>query len=286
MMKMPAFFVALVICIGGFDAANLTPLLGPLLYTMTPLQRYYVADYLASTWHQDDPTATTETRLLWKSRKGKFELATEQDLVPLPLGEVIGRYSPQLFALSNEALAEGWTGISRGVSQKVNSAMLERLLEQDVYDRNKAWRFFLQPALGLVTLIVIGLFIRAWRRQRWERNMWNTRGKTQLSFWAWSVEASDRMAKRLLPRPKGPEIPSAPPMRQLELKAPAPKRILIASMASAETKPTPKSATVPSSVSTASTKKPAVVQAALPITPVASAKQKPAFVWDESQGLD
>jgi hypothetical protein len=285
-MKMPALFVALVICIGVFNATNLTPLLGPLLYTMTPLQRYYVADYLASTWHQDDPVATTETRLLWKTRKGKFELATEQDLVPLPLGEVMGRYSPQPFALSNQALAEGWTGLNRGASQKVNSAMLERLLEQDVYDGNKAWQFFLQPGLGLATLIVIGLFIRAWRRERWKRNMWNTRGKPQLSFWAWSIEASDRMAKRLLLRPKAPEILSAPPTRQLELQAPAPKRILTASVASAETKPTPKPATVSSSVSAPSTKRPAAVKAPLPITPAASAKPKPAFVWDESQGLD
>ena len=46
-MKVPAIVIALVICLGVLNAVNLTPLLGPLLYTMTPLQRYYASDYFA-----------------------------------------------------------------------------------------------------------------------------------------------------------------------------------------------------------------------------------------------
>ncbi len=88
-MKTPAVLIGIVICIALLNVANVGPLFGPLLYTMTPLQRYYAADYLASTWHQNDAAATTETRLLWKTKKGKFELATGQDLVPLPLGDVV-----------------------------------------------------------------------------------------------------------------------------------------------------------------------------------------------------
>jgi hypothetical protein len=206
MRKLPVLLVAFVISIGVFNAANLTPLLGPLLYTMTPLQRYYATDYLASTWHRNDPAATTETRLLWKTRKGKSELATEQDLIQLPLGQRLGTYSPEPFRVSDQALAEGWTAIRRENPREVKSALLENVFEQQVYDGYPLWRFFEQPALGLAVLFVVWLVINAWRRERWKRNMWNTRGKANLSFWAWSVEVSDQITKQLLPRPKDPEI--------------------------------------------------------------------------------
>jgi hypothetical protein len=266
MKKVLVFFVGFAICIGVLNAANLMPLLDPLLYTMTPLQRYYVSDYLASTWHQNDPTATTETRLLWKMKKGKSEFATEQDVVAKPVGQLLGTYSPEPFLLSNKASAEGWTTVLRGRRQEINSAKLETFLEQEIYDGNKLWRFFVQPVLGLATLIFVVLLIRAWRRERWARGWWK-QNQPQLSFWAWSLETSDRMTKRLLPRPKAPEILSAPPTRKLELQAPAPERIL-----------------KPAAVSAPTTKKPAVVQA--PVAPAASAKPKVAFVWDESKGID
>jgi hypothetical protein len=285
MKKIPIFAIALVICIAVLNAANLTPLLGPLLYTMTPLQRYYATAYLASSWHRNDPAATTETRLLWKMKKGKSEIATEQDVVARPVGELLGTYSPEPFVLSDKASAEGWTAVLRGPRREFNSAKLETFLEQGIYDGNPLWQFFVQPVLGLATLIFVVLLIRAWRRERWARGWWK-QNQPQLSFWSWSLETSDRMAKRLLPRPKAPEILSVPPTRQLELQAPAPERILTASVAAAETKTTPKPAAAPSSVSAPSTRKPGAVQAPVPVAPAASAKPKPAFVWDESQGID
>lgn len=281
-MKTPAILVAVLICIAFLNAANFGPLFGPLLYTITPLQRYYAADYLVATWHQNDPAATTETRLLWKTKKGKFELATEQDLVPLPLGDVIGKYSPEPFALSDKARAEGWAAIIRGNSREVKSAMLENILEQQVYDGNRVWRFFLQPALGLAVLLVLWFLVRAWRQERWTRSMWDTQGRyRRLSFWAWSVEVSDRTVKRLLPSPKTPEILSATSIRQLELQAPAPQRILAASALPSE----PKFVAVQASAATPPAKKPSVAQA-VPVVPTTTAAPKPAFIWDESQGID
>ena len=100
-----------------------------------------------------------------------------------------------------------------------------------------------------------------------------------------SLETSDRMAKRLLPLPKAPEILGVPPTRRLESKAPASNRILTASVVSAETKSAPKPVAVPASVSASSTKKSAA-QVPVSVSPAASAKTKPAFVWDESQGID
>ena len=284
-MKVPAIVIALVICLGVLNAVNLTPLLAPLLYTMTPLQRYYATDYLASTWHKNDPAATTETQLLWKMKKGKSEFATEQDVVAKPVGQVIGTYSPEPFLLSDKATAEGWATVLRSRRQVISSAKLNTFLEQEIYDGNELWQFFLQPVLGLATLVFVLLVFRAWRQERWERGWWK-QNQPQLSFWAWSLETSDRMAKGLLPRPKAPEILGVPPSRQLESKAPAANRILTAFVTSVETKPAPEPVAVPASVSAPSSKKPAVVQAPVPVLPVVSARPKPAFVWDESQGID
>jgi hypothetical protein len=284
-MKVPALVIALVICLGVLNAVNLTPLLGPLLYTMTPLQRYYATDYLASSWRKNDPAATTETRLLWKMKKGKSEFATEQDVVAKPIGQVIGTYSPEPFVLSDKASAEGWGIVMRGRRQEINSAKLSTFLEQEIYDGNPFWQFFVQPVLGLATLIFVILIVRAWRQERWQRGWWK-QNQPQLSFWAWSLETSDRMAKRLLPLPKAPEILGVPPTRQLESKAPAANRILTASVASVETDPTPEPAAAPASVSAPSTKNSAAFQVPVSVTPTASAKPKPAFVWDESQGID
>jgi hypothetical protein len=284
-MKVPAFVIALVICLGVLNAVNLTPLLGPLLYTMTPLQRYYATDYLASSWHKNDPAATTETRLLWKMKKGKSEFATEQDVVAKPVGQVIGTYSPEPFLLSDKATAEGWATVMRGRRQEINSAKLNTFLEQEIYDGNELWRFFLQPVLGFATLVFVLLVFRAWRQERWERGWWK-QNQPQLSFWTWSLETSDRMTKRLLPRPNAPEILGVPPSRQLESKAPATNRILAASVVSVETKPAPEPVAVPASVAAPSTRKPAAAQVPVSANPAASAKPKPAFVWDESQGID
>ena len=284
-MKVPAFVIALVICLGVLNAVNLTPLLGPILYTMTPLQRYYVTDYLASSWHKSDPAATTETRLLWKMKKGKSEFATEQDVVAKPLGQVIGTYSPEPFLLSDKASAEGWATVLQGRRQEINSAKLNTFLEQEIYDGNELWRFFLQPVLGLATLVFVLLIVRAWREERWERGWWK-QSRNRLSFWAWSLETSERMTKRLLPLAKAPEILGVPPTRQLESKALAANRILAASVESAETKLAPEPVAVPASVAAPSTRKPAAAQVPVSVTPAASAKPKPAFVWDESQGID
>jgi hypothetical protein len=287
-----------LLCVLVLNVLNLTPLLSRLLYTMTPLQRYYAADYLASSWHRDDPAATTETRPIWKvgkdvttgkskagkgkAEKEKLELATEQDLVALPPRELIGTFSPEPFRLSDEAFAQGWISLRRDNPHEVKSAVLADVLQQQIFNGYPLWRFFRQPALGLVMLFVLWLVVRAWRKERWKRNMWSTIGKENLSFLAWSAEVSDRMTKRWLSEPKAPKLLSAPAVRQLELKAPA----QVIEVAPAETKPTSKPAAVQPPGSESPTRNPVVLQATIPIASAAPAKPKPMFVWDESQGID
>jgi hypothetical protein len=221
-MRKPLLFVGALLCVLVLNVLNLTPLLSRLLYTMTPLQRYYAADYLASSWHRDDPAATTETRPIWKvgkdettgkskagngkAEKEKLELATEQDLVALPPRELIGTFSPEPFRLSDEAFAQGWIALRRDNPHEVKSAVLADVLQQQIFNGYPLWRFFRQPALGLVVLFVLWLVVRAWRKERWKRNMWNTIGKENLSFLAWSAEVSDRMTKRWLLEPKAPKL--------------------------------------------------------------------------------
>ena len=144
-MRKPILFVGALLCVLVLNVLNLTPLLSRLLYTMTPLQRYYAADYLASSWHRDDPAATTETRPIWKvgkdettgkskagkgkAEKEKLELATEQDLVALPPRELIGTFSPEPFRLSDEAFAQGWIALRRDNPHEVKSAVLADVLQ-------------------------------------------------------------------------------------------------------------------------------------------------------------
>jgi hypothetical protein len=304
-MRKPLLIAGVVLCVMLFNVLNLTPLLSPLLYTMTPLQRYYASAYLASSWHRNDPTATTETRPIWKTRpdksakskigKGKAgkdkpekdepELATEQDLLPLPAGKLIGALSPEPFRLSDEALAEGWTALRRDNPHEVKSALLADILQQQIFDGYPLRRFFLQPALGLAALILFWFVIRAWRTERWKRNMWNTVGKENLSFLAWSVEVSDRMTKRLLPQPRTPQLAGAISPLPLALPAPASATNVSTSTVQAATERAPKSSEVRSPIVTAPAKKPITIEA-VPIPSVTTAKPKPAFVWDESQGID
>ena len=304
-MRKPLLIAGVLICIMLFNVLNLTPLLSPLLYTMTPLQRYYAADYLASSWHRNDPAATTETRLIWKTRPDKsakskngkgnagrnkpekddLELATEQDLLPLPAGKLIGALSPEPFRLSDEALAEGWTALRRDNPHEVKSALLADILQQQVFDGYPLRRFFLQPALGLAALILFWLVIRAWRNERWKGNMWNTVGKQNLSFLAWSVEVSDRMTKRLLPQPRTPQLAGGISPLPLALPAPTLAKDVATSTAQAGKERAPKASEVRSAAPTVPAKKPITIEA-VPIPPVTTVKPKPAFVWDESQGID
>ena len=68
-------------------AAGFGVFLRPLLYTLTPLQRYYLGAYLACSWHETDPATTSEIQWIWKfkpaagSKKSKpnlqYALATQ-----------------------------------------------------------------------------------------------------------------------------------------------------------------------------------------------------------------
>ena len=109
-------------------AAGFGVFLRPLLYTLTPLQRYYLGAYLASSWHEKDPSATSEVRWIWKvkpaagSKKSQprlqYSLVTEDDLFPIPGGSCSGRVTSCL---------SGWIARrSRTGGQELNEACRRR----------------------------------------------------------------------------------------------------------------------------------------------------------------
>jgi len=133
-------------------AAGFGVFLRPLLYTLTPLQRYYLSAYLASSWHETDPAATSEIQWIWKfkpaagSKKSKpnlqYALATEDDLLPIPARELLWKGDILPFWMNRKAEVDGWTGIERGLPAEVNAAKLAALLRQEFFYGEPVWHSF------------------------------------------------------------------------------------------------------------------------------------------------
>jgi hypothetical protein len=130
-------------------AAGFGVFLRPLLYTLTPIQRYYLGAYLASSWHETDPAATSEIQWIWKfkpaagSKKSKpnlqYTLATEDDLLPIPARELLWKGDILPFWMNRKAEVDGWTGIHRGLPTEVNSAKLAALLRPEFFYGEPVW---------------------------------------------------------------------------------------------------------------------------------------------------
>ena len=280
-MKRPAFLLAAIVLGSFFFAAGFGALLEPLLYTMTPFERYYAGAYFRSTWSGTDPSATTEARLLWKARplpnplpkskktEPKFEtgFATEGDVDLRPVGERIGKYSPEPFALSDRAKAEGWTAVYRGRPQTVPSAKLENLLREEVYGGEPLWRFFVQPAAGAAGLMTVALAVLFWRRQLRQRYPWRTDGEAMwFAVRSWSVASAGRLSGGLEWR-RARVLEGGIPEPRRELPAPVPQPILASAASATEPQPRPS-------------------QTSQPVTGSPAVPARRAYVWDESEGID
>ncbi len=265
---MKKLFAILLVGIGLFNA-GFDIYLRPLLYTLTPLQRYYLNSYLASSWHEKDPAAKTEVEWIWKAGpKKQYAFATEQDLFPIPARQLLWKGNVLPFWMTRQAELDGWKGIYQGPRVAMNSAQLAALLRQDFFDGEPAWRFFLQPVLMLVTAFLLWLLFRRWRDARRERNLW----KQPVPLWR-------ELGQKVVAAGAGAAKALRAPQAQLALPATTTGPVILEqTLAPSRMKPAPKPVPVESVA--------APVQQARPMAPaVVKPKPKQTF-WDESKGID
>jgi hypothetical protein len=178
-----ATIAVLFLLAGGFGV-----FFRPLLYTLTPLQRHYLGAYLASSWHANDPAATTRIQWVWKFKpatnpgqkpmaktsgpKFQYELAHEEDVLPIPARELLWKGDVLPFWMTRKAELDGWAGVEQGLSTEMNSAKLATLLRDGFFEGEPAWRFFVQPMILLCLGCVLLWMLQRWRDGRRERNRW------------------------------------------------------------------------------------------------------------------
>ena len=129
------------------------PLLGFwawLRWEVPPLQRYYLVAYWHSSEHANQPDAKTQIRWLMETAPGRKRQwlfapdVTEGSQGDLPL------------ELSSFAVEQGWTGIERTAVESMDSAELEKLLQEDFYDGKSFRRLVNEPLLyGVAAWLIV-----------------------------------------------------------------------------------------------------------------------------------
>lgn len=268
------FVVLFVLLLGGMVLFNagFGVYLRPLLYTLTPLQRYYLDAYLASSWKAKDPTATTEIEWVWKIKpKGKkktdMEFAREEDLVPWPPSKMLWQGDTLPFGISQEATADGWLTVIKGMPAHVNSAQLQPVLQDGFFDGKPAWEFFVQPLLVLAAAFGLWLLYRVQQTAYMEQNWWKP-----VPLWL-------RVGRKVLASGSGAVRTLQAPQTQLALPTPNPGPVILEQIA-----PQPKAKPAPKPEPVAPV--PAPVQQAKPAAPVTVQPKPKQTFWDESKGLD
>lgn len=267
--------LVLAVIVGALLSAGFGVFLEPLLYTLTPLQRYYLGTYLLSSWKAGDAAARTEVRWVWKIKpeppaptkpsakaipKFQYELATEDDVVAVPARERLWSGDRLPFTMSRKAELDGWSAVVWRTPVTVGSAQLNGWLQHDFFDGEPAWRFFLQPLVLLLSALVLMWIVRRERAAYYQEHVWSA-----VPFWRHlireTVNAGSRFQKRLERRKAPPSLPAPVPVRVIET-SPV-KRLPVP--VEAVSKPVPQPVMVPQEPLKA------------PVQPA---------LWDESKGLE
>ena len=273
-----------------FFGLGFGPLLSPLLYTLTPLQRYYLPTYIASSWHENEPEARTQVRWVLKlaprksDSKGKRErgskaesklelaVAIERDVLAKSATAMVWAGEALPFSLSADAAREGWTGLEWSYPQQVESAKLASMLRDEYFD-GKAWESFLaKPALSLISLFLLFIIARAGVQGWRERRLWGRPLHRRELLWRWMFEPPARQI--------------ASPERWLESERPAPLTLAAPLESSPAPWPAAASQMAIPSASEPSPRQLKVVQSVPVAPPVVPEKAKPAYTWNESAEID
>ena len=277
-----------VLVLAVWFGAGLGPLLRPLLYTLTPLQRYYLGAYMASSWKAGRAGATTEVRWVFKTKladtqpkpkpSGKHKagskptpqivpelayfFAEERDMIAMPVLDTVWNGGALPFLLSADAEREGWTGLKQSYPRTMASGKMAAFLREEYFDGASWWRYFVQPASTLAMLALLILLIRQVRgdlRERYRRGWPHRRYEFRREMlWRWMLES----------RETPPRLPSerAAPLQIEATVGLAPRKSVSPQDPSAPARTIPQPEPAPPSM--------------------AAPQAKAAFVWDESKGID
>ena len=277
-----------------FFALGLDPLLEPLLYTLTPLQRQYLPAYIASSWHRNDPAEQTEIHWVLKIQprppepKGKHErgakeksdalprveetFAGERDVVLRPLPERIWAGGALPFLLSDEAMREGWTGLEWSYRQQVKSAELYTVLHDSFFDGRPWIGFFLQPAIALLSLCLLILIgqvgVQAWQ----DRRMWGRPIYRHELLWRWMFEPPAKVIQAPRQWLKAPERDAPLTLAAPVSASPNGLQVTVVKSETAQKPTSPKQT-------------PAAPSIPQP-PPAVPEKREQAYLWDETAGID
>ncbi len=157
-----------------------------LAWTLTPLQKFYLGTYTASSVEATQPRHMTSIRWVLKTAPGR------KSIPMLPQDAVAGPNGKLPVSLSAQAVAEGWRGVALGSPERVPSSQLAPLLRDLMYDGESFPRILGLPLIyGLVGLIFLCLALQK------AKDAWGY----GLSSWA-----QRRQEERHGRRTKGPEL--------------------------------------------------------------------------------
>ena len=158
-----------------------------LYYSLPPLQKYYLAPYMASSIAIGGRNVPSSIRWLTKTApKRKPQLAIPMDILDGP-----DRKLP--FQLSASAREAGWQGLVRSAPQNASPKVLSQALQENVYDGVSLWWLFGKPVLlsfaGVVLLCLLWTRTRfGWRggqtRQAERRHGRRTKGPELGRAWS------------------------------------------------------------------------------------------------------
>ncbi len=99
-----------------------------LAWTLTPLQKFYLGTYTASSLESSQPRNVTSIRWVLKTAPGR------KSVPMLPEDAVAGPNRKLPVSLSAQAVAEGWRGVTLSSPERVPSTELVPLLRDSMYD--------------------------------------------------------------------------------------------------------------------------------------------------------
>jgi len=157
-----------------------------LYWTLTPLEKFYLGTYVASSLGATQPHDVTNIRWVLKT-------APRRKSIPmLPQDAVAGTSRELPVSLSDQAFADGWRGVALSSPEQVPSSELAALLQNSMYDGDSVPRILGIPLLyGLAGLIFVCIALQK------AKDTWGY----GLSSWA-----QRRQEERHGRRTKGPEL--------------------------------------------------------------------------------